>query len=930
MALTEFNDFIPPVGLADPVPAPPALPPQFEPLSKRYQPLADAYRHSGLQDFDAADLDIPNPDYEAARQFAADITPSGSDMGYDSNYEAFLHRNDAHVVTPNPGGHSIIGSLPEGFQKKPLTPEETAKILEPVSRVVGAGQSALDLITIHADKLIPGPGQRTLGNRFDQLVAAGANPDAAAHQVMDEYGQALGQFAEDPNQNIVARGIAQGARVVGTAQSLTAPSPTPGGLTAPIALGAVKASAKKALGNLTADEVKRLADELPAASAALTAAAKAGDQAAIDAAVAHLRDLKIPENIISDSIKRAIRDTAAGTARTLGKSEDEIANVAKAANQRGEAQAASQTGVQNTQPPVNPKGGLTQQGTQMVRGQGVKAAKVPNQGTGAGLNQRIKNAPPKPAPAAAAPGPGAAAPAGAPPAGGGAAGGGAGAAAGGAAPKGPPKTTVIGQDAIDIMNKAEGVVNAVSAPKSALSSGDVSLSGRQFFAFALSHPKEWAKGLAAGVGAYKDPNAAFAEADRLKTRISDLLDSYGLRADELEIPTKASGGLGSSTNFAAAPFFVRGKYNPLKYTMGPILERSEAAAAVTAATIRGNVFDNEVSNRALNALRGMGYNSTKDTAVKDLAKVMNAGAFQAIVQTRNQMAQMGYAKALGQDQVKELARALNHASGRGYTMPEKGMANYLARTANLVGNVVLFSPQNTVSRARFFADVLGAGKTVAQDLALRRPVDPVDLEKLRLGAGYVGGITTLLSAAAASGLNVNIDPTSTEFLKIDLGEPGAEKGPIAAALSALGLGVQTYNIDGKPHVTIDVTGGGSQLVREIARQVILIPKALTGGLSDLKGTDLAGKTPGGELGQYTRNKMAPTLGAAFDIANNKASVTDERLLTDNPISSLFIFLTLQDAIEAGGFVPQGGTGPQKQNSPAPQIQRGGAGVYPRR
>lgn len=954
MTLTEYEwGFAPPAALVKPVPAPPALPPEIVPLGQAYKPLADAYRRGGLQDFSVADIDVPNPEFERSREQADDTPPSSAELGY-TTLEA------AQMLTRRPTvRHGGRLGMPLSEQED-VEEDAFGRLIDP--RVDAAGRRAAGEFWGRVGDVVATPGRvsrAALGQssiffdenkrqQFDDItrqIAAETGRRSTDLSVQLDAGQELW---EQNTKGLEGPGGANVAK--GAVEFFADPTNLIGAGSIAAVKGAAKGGAKAVLGDLTKDEVNRLAKELPAASAALTAAAKSGDQAAMDAAVATLKDLKVPDKVISDSVKRAIRDTAAGTARTLGKSEEEIAAVAAAAKlkaaktaatvtpgaETNEALAAAQgkafapgTGAalkpgskppvdvpppagQNTAPLVE-GGKLTKTGADVVMGRGQKAAGRPAGGTGGGLNARIAAGPP---PGAKGVGGGA----GAPP------GGGAVGAAGGGAAKTPPYT-ILGAADKGILEGLEKGVNAYSAPKSALSSGDVSLSGRQFFAFAFSHPKEWIEGLGRGLGAYRDPNKAFSDADSIAQRTKSILEDYGLRADELEIPTKASGGLGSSTNFASAPWFVQGKYNPLKYTMGPILERSEAAAAITAATIRGHVFDDQVSGRALKALQGMGYNSTKQTAVNDLAKVMNAGTFQAITQTRKQMAALGYGDALGADQVKELARALNHASGRGYTMPE---GSVLARTANLVGNVALFSPQNTTARVRFFADVLGAAKTVGADVVRGRPVDPVDMEKLRLGVGYAAGVTGLLTAAASLGLPVNLDPTSTEFLKIDLGEPGAEKAPLAAALAGLGIGTQTYQINGKTHVMLDVTGGGSQLIRTIAREAILIPKALTNSLGDLKGTNLAGKTPGGEAGQFLRNKAAPVTGSIMDVAQNKAQVTDERVLTDNPISSLFIFLTLQDAIEAGGFTEGAGSGPRPQQQRPSAPKRGGAGVYPQR
>lgn len=109
---------------------------------------------------------------------------------------------------------------------------------------LNVGQSALDLISVHADKLIPGPGQGTLYDRFLKYTHDGLSPMEAANATMRDYGDALQQLAEDPSAPGIARAGAQGARVVGALQSVTAPAPVPGGASLPIGIGFLKVFSK--------------------------------------------------------------------------------------------------------------------------------------------------------------------------------------------------------------------------------------------------------------------------------------------------------------------------------------------------------------------------------------------------------------------------------------------------------------------------------------------------------------------------------------------------------------------------------------------------------------------------------------------------------------------------------------------------------------
>ena len=148
-------------------------------------------------------------------------------------------RAPSQVGRPGAGGALAGLPSPERPAGQPIT-------LEALLRGVNVGQSALDVLTVYADRILPGPGQRTVSDRYDAYRRSGVDIDQAANMAMRDYGEALQVFAEAPRENIVARGVAQAARVVGLAQTVAAPAPVPGGAALPFVAGGLRRVGKEA------------------------------------------------------------------------------------------------------------------------------------------------------------------------------------------------------------------------------------------------------------------------------------------------------------------------------------------------------------------------------------------------------------------------------------------------------------------------------------------------------------------------------------------------------------------------------------------------------------------------------------------------------------------------------------------------------------
>lgn len=213
---------------------------------------------------DEFSLDNPPPGYpspltEAQTRLAAILTPpvpkavespENPMLGFAKRIlsgEAFQNNPQSQAIADaRVPGQATYGGMGGG-------------IVDTTLRSLNVFGSALDAGTITADRVIPdipakiaardinaqGSQGRILAERFDNYRAQGLADDLAANRAMQDYGQALQTYAEDPNQNILGRAAGQGARVLGLAQSITAPAPLPGGASIPFAAGLLRAGAPK-------------------------------------------------------------------------------------------------------------------------------------------------------------------------------------------------------------------------------------------------------------------------------------------------------------------------------------------------------------------------------------------------------------------------------------------------------------------------------------------------------------------------------------------------------------------------------------------------------------------------------------------------------------------------------------------------------------
>lgn len=198
-------------------------------------------------------------------------------------------------------------------------------------------------------------------------------------------------------------------------------------------------------------------------------------------------------------------------------------------------------------------------------------------------------------------------------------------------------------------------------------------------------------------------------------------------------------------------------------------------------------------------------------------------AFKGAVNTSVRMERMGLARTMTAADRHALAQSINVFSGRGLdtaNMSEAGKA------ALRLSNVPMFSPQLAVARVKMLGYAAKGYADVLNDLRAGRPVDPVALERARLGTGYIVGLGSLYALMQAAGGKVDLNPLSSTSGKVDVGTRGPAQAAVGLAASEIGMGFSAYP---KQDSEIDPTASEATLVRAIARMTVATYDELTAG-----------------------------------------------------------------------------------------------------
>lgn len=199
---------------------------------------------------------LKKPLSKVVGQEIEDITRGGLDIGKKA-LEAAGHTVPGRIIKAQFETAAKVAEIPVGYKqfiggkfRQKTVGEHAAEFAEGALRVLNAGGSSLDVVTLHADLIIPDVpakiqagdigargSQGRIYDRYEKYLKEGMPPDKAANQAMRDYGEALAQLAELQEAGVGARVGAQAARAIGLVQSITAPAPVPGGAALPLVAG---------------------------------------------------------------------------------------------------------------------------------------------------------------------------------------------------------------------------------------------------------------------------------------------------------------------------------------------------------------------------------------------------------------------------------------------------------------------------------------------------------------------------------------------------------------------------------------------------------------------------------------------------------------------------------------------------------------------
>lgn len=418
----------------------------------------------------------------------------------------------------------------------------------------------------------------------------------------------------------------------------------------------------------------------------------------------------------------------------------------------------------------------------------------------------------------------------------------------GTLPNGQPVPPPTGER---ILRGAERVTGGLKTAE--ISASPLHFAGRHGAPFMLSHPVAWLQGVKGGV------ESAVRGAEAAQTRLETMqrnLIAGGY--DPGRILSKPHFGIVGGEEQDAAGVIRR--LGPL----GDVINRS------------GMGFTMGLNEMKYNALKGTINTSKALPFVRDITAADKA----ALADTIRIFSGKGF--------------ALNPADATGF---QKGLAR--------VANITLFAPQFAAARARMIVETANGLKGIAADAARLRPLNPVDVERVRLGFGTVASTAAWVGLFKTAGLNVNTDWTSSNFLRADLGAPDTKNGAISAMASQLGFSsVTETNSDGSQHVMLDIGGPEASAIRALlqtfnnfntgARNIDGSPKALA------------------PMGNYALNQLGPGF---YQIA---------KLLQGREVDFLSVFFPMwatEGYESAGGHLPTAMLGAAKpfKGEPSPDI-----------
>jgi hypothetical protein len=190
-----------------------------------------------------------------------------------------------------------------------------------------------------------------------------------------------------------------------------------------------------------------------------------------------------------------------------------------------------------------------------------------------------------------------------------------------------------------------------------------------------------------------------------------------------------------------------------EFTLRSILSTRLGGAAVggTLGGLQGNTPEEHARNAAIGAGLGLGLQNV-NRAYPAMLNSLRYGAAQALVDLRVASGGVGAITAKDANQIID---AVNLMSGRGL-LPG-------GRKAAAALNNIFFGPKYVASEIQLVPSVLRSLGGVVTDAAMRKPLDAIEVFKVRAFAGQVGVAAGILGVLSAFGWHVITDSGSRDY-----------------------------------------------------------------------------------------------------------------------------------------------------------------------
>lgn len=325
----------------------------------------------------------------------------------------------------------------------------------------------------------------------------------------------------------------------------------------------------------------------------------------------------------------------------------------------------------------------------------------------------------------------------------------------------------------------------LATPRTAMATGDLSFGLRQGAVLGARYPKEWAEANVNSARMAVDPEFFHRE----MSAVRNATDSHGVAAyglfKRMQLQTLAAEG--KYEEAFAGKNILEGK-NAKKVGVGHVVAGADRAFSGAATVLRSKVA---------------------------LKIIDQYGGVEKV------------AKEWSNKELQDLGRVINTASGRGEG--GRGIVGQKFEQWAPTLSDTLFSPRLWKSRLDMVNPVYY--------VKLSPPARKVALESI---GSFTGVVSATLAAAAAAGANVEMNPLSSDFGKIKVGD-----------------------------TRIDIMGGMQQNIVLAARELSGYKKSSTSGKVEKLGGGFGETSRLGVLGNAIQNKETPVLGAATRILKGK-------------------------------------------------------------